>query len=294
MNRNLLRTPGVRHKPKVCATALNVLSLKTDIDISRKRKRKSSSGRFRHFEQDTLPSPKNDEQYGLPKNDSERRESQESRSHLSLDHDDHTAEDNNASNDEQDECTISLEETNDWSDIDDLLDDRPVENPQNHCGHHFLSYTHAAFSIFLAVSRLSRRSYSTLVQIVQHPNFSAPNVPSYSQAKRLLREVRTIPTHVHNLPVVKTNSSEGISKATTPAYLHSVADIIKRAMESQILRTHMYFGAGRLVDNAQEFYHGDLWKESPLFGADSVINSAGTYEQSDNLVQSIQASLRFL
>jgi len=288
MNRNLLRTPGVRHKPKVCATALkNVHSLKTD--ISRKRKRKSSSGSFRHSEQDTS-SPKNDLQYGLSNNDSERRESQEkSRSHLSLDHDDHTAEDSNASNDEQDECIISFEESNNWTDLDDLLDDRPIENPQDHCGHRFPSYTYAAFSIFLAVSRLSRRSYSTLVQIVQHPNFSVPNVPSYSQAKRLLREVRTIPTYVHNLPVVKTNSSEGTSKVTTPAYLHSVTDIIKRAMESEILRTHMYFGAGQRVDNAQEFYHGDLWKESPLFGVDSVVNLEGTYEQLNNLVQSIQA-----
>lgn len=134
---------------------------------------------------------------------------------------------------------ISLEETNDWTDINDFLDDRPVENSQD-WWRYFPSYMHTAFSIFLAISHLSCRSYNTLIQIIQYPNFSAPNVPSYSQAKRLLCKVRTISIHVHNLPVVKTNSS----KMTMPAYLHSVTNIIKHVMEGQILCTHMYFGAG--------------------------------------------------
>ena len=224
----LFRTPGARRKPKICATALkNALSLKKDIDVSRKRKRKSSSGSYELSEQMTtlLPSPvddvQDDVQYVLLNNDLEKGEFQdhsspgyddhaeegsnvsdlescgfqESISHSSPGYDDHAAEDSTVSND--DDYTVFSEQANNWTDVDDLLGDQPVENLQSHCGHHFSSYTHAAFSIFLAVFRLSRRSYSTLIQIIQHPNFSVSDIPSYSQAKRLLREVRTIPTHVH-------------------------------------------------------------------------------------------------
>ena len=150
---------------------------------------------------------------------------------------------------------------------------RQQENPQGQYGPHFPNYTSAAFSVFFAAFHLSRRTYNALVRIIRHPNFLASDVPSYSQIKRLHRGVRTITTHIRQLPI-----RTATSKEFTPTYTHSVIDIIRRAMESRILRSQMFFGAGQRVENSQEFYHGDLWKESPLFGVDSVFNSAGMSE----------------
>lgn len=193
-------------------------------------------------------------------------------------------EDDNAdSHGDQDDLTVFHEEEDNWVDVDDDADAggenfsdvyEPAGGPQGQYGPHFSSYTSAAFSVFLAVSRLPRRTYSALIRVIRHPHFLPSDVPSYSQAKRLLRGVRTITTHIRNLPV-KTAAS---GKTSTPAYSHSVVGIIKRAMESQILRSHMFFGAGQRVEYAREIYHGDLWKESPLFGSDCVVNSAGTSE----------------
>ena len=147
------------------------------------------------------------------------------------------------------------------------------ENPQGQYGPHFPTYTSAAFSVFFAAFHLSRQTYNALVRIIRHPNFLASDVPSYSQIKRLHRGVRTITTHIRQLPI-----RTATSKKFTPTYTHSVIDIIRRAMESRILRSQMFFGAGQRVENSREFYHGDLWKESPLFGIDSVFNSAGMSE----------------
>jgi hypothetical protein len=199
-------------------------------------------------------------------------------------------EDDNAdSHGDQDDLTVFHEDEDNWVDVDDAdaggenffptnvyepAGGRSSENPQGQNGPHFSSYTSAAFSVFLAVSRLPRRTYNALIRVIRHPHFLPSDVPSYSQAKRLLRGVRTITTHIRNLPV-KTAAS---GKTSTPAYSHSVVGIIKRAMESQTLRSHMFFGAGQRVEYAREIYHGDLWKESPLFGSDCVVNSAGTSE----------------
>ena len=34
---------------------------------------------------------------------------------------------------------------------------------------------------------------------------------------------------------------------------------------------YMYFGSGQEVINKSEYWHGNLWAESPLFGQESII-----------------------
>jgi len=60
-----------------------------------------------------------------------------------------------------------------------------------------------------------------------------------------------------------------------PAYHHSVADVIRRVLSTPSLRNEMYFGAGMKVEEPKEFFHGTIWRESPLFGADYVTNIEG-------------------
>jgi hypothetical protein len=39
----------------------------------------------------------------------------------------------------------------------------------------------------------------------------------------------------------------------------------------------MYFGPGLKVDKPREFYHGSIWRESPMFGDESVNIGNGLY-----------------
>jgi hypothetical protein len=39
----------------------------------------------------------------------------------------------------------------------------------------------------------------------------------------------------------------------------------------------MYFGPGQEVINKSEYWHGNLWAESPLFGQESITVNDGKY-----------------
>jgi hypothetical protein len=39
----------------------------------------------------------------------------------------------------------------------------------------------------------------------------------------------------------------------------------------------MYNGPGIEIENKSEFWHGELWQQSPLFGEHSIIINSGNY-----------------
>jgi hypothetical protein len=137
-------------------------------------------------------------------------------------------------------------------------------------GPYYPTYTAAAFSIFLSVSGISRANFDTLLQILKHSEFRVADLPSsYKACKRLQAGLPTLPTYNQDLPIDKEHShiTEDIS---SPAYHHSISDIVHRILSTPSLRKDLYFGPGIKVDNPSEFWHGTLWRESSLFGADFV------------------------
>jgi len=55
----------------------------------------------------------------------------------------------------------------------------------------------------------------------------------------------------------------------------SIKDIIWNVLNNPSLMKHMYFGSGQEVVNKSEYWHGNLWAESPLFGQESIIINEG-------------------
>jgi hypothetical protein len=54
------------------------------------------------------------------------------------------------------------------------------------------------------------------------------------------------------------------------AYTISVTEHIKRVLDNKALRSQMYFGPGIEAEVKSEFWHGNIWQESPLFGQSSI------------------------
>jgi hypothetical protein len=54
------------------------------------------------------------------------------------------------------------------------------------------------------------------------------------------------------------------------AYTISVTEHIKRVLGNKSLRSQMYFGPGIEAEVKSEFWHGNLWQESPFFGQSSI------------------------
>ncbi|CAG8815595.1 8512_t:CDS:1, partial [Gigaspora rosea] len=61
------------------------------------------------------------------------------------------------------------------------------------------------------------------------------------------------------------------SKKKKPCYYLSIYDIIWNVLNNPSLYNTMYFGPGVEVEEKKEYWHSDLWAESPLFGQDKII-----------------------
>lgn len=59
------------------------------------------------------------------------------------------------------------------------------------------------------------------------------------------------------------------------AYTFSIKDHIHRIINNPMLMPKMYFGPGVEKEKNIEIWHGDLWKESPLFGETMVTINNG-------------------
>ena len=153
----------------------------------------------------------------------------------------------------------------------------PNNNPQpifnGAYGPYYPSYTNAALSIFLSISGLSRRDFDMLLKILKHPEFRAADLPSsYKTCKKLQAGLPALPTHTQRLPINKEITH--VTKDTlSQAYYHSIGDIVHRILSTPLLRKDLYFGPGMKIASSSEFWHGTIWRESTLFGADSVCSN---------------------
>lgn len=67
------------------------------------------------------------------------------------------------------------------------------------------------------------------------------------------------------------------SKGTKPCYYLSICDIIQDVLNDPALYDKLYFGPGIEAKEKKEYWHGDLWAESPLFGQDKITINKGTF-----------------
>jgi hypothetical protein len=113
------------------------------------------------------------------------------------------------------------------------------------------------------------------VEILQHPDFSVKDV---------VKNVRRFRQWRHRLPLmpirsrtIKINQKKtpSTSKKTKPSYYLSISDIIWNILNNPTLYDTLYFGPGIEVKAKKEYWHGDLWAESPLFGQDKIIINQG-------------------
>ncbi|CAB4396299.1 unnamed protein product [Rhizophagus irregularis] len=60
------------------------------------------------------------------------------------------------------------------------------------------------------------------------------------------------------------------SKETKLCYYLLISDIIQSILNNPLLYDKLYFGPGIEAEEKKEYWHGDLWAESPLFGQEKI------------------------
>ncbi|KAF0374651.1 HCP-like protein [Gigaspora margarita] len=142
---------------------------------------------------------------------------------------------------------------NGYSDKKDLTVDASMNIKQVSSTNRGVSYfdnsTSALLFCWLEKYITSTSAYDDLVDILQNPAFNINDVINQ-----------------------KTSST---SKETQLCYYLSIIDIIWNILNNPILYDTLYFGPGVEVKSKKEYWHGDLWAESPLFGQDKIIINRG-------------------
>jgi len=180
-------------------------------------------------------------------------------------------------NDDNDESESSKDEDEYGNIIDEALDkDKlPFYNNNNEFAPYFENFTTAALFCWLQKHNISTNAYEDLVEIIHDSQFVSAHVIKNVRRFRKWRQ------HLPLLPIseksisISSKNTPSTSKNSKMAYQLSIHDIIWHVLNNPSLMKHMYFGPGIDSETKSEYWHGELWGESPFFGREKIIISRG-------------------
>jgi len=174
--------------------------------------------------------------------------------------------DNNENYEDMDECII-----------DEALKQNELPNNNGNFWPYFESITAALLFCWVYKHNISTKAYDELIDILQHPQFCINDIITNIRRFRKWRyrlPLISIRSRCVKISTKKTPSTTCTSK---PAYYLSVSDIIWYVLNNRSLFNKMYFGPALEVKEKSEFWHGDLWGESPQFGQETIVIKQGIY-----------------
>ncbi|PKK56791.1 hypothetical protein RhiirC2_858468, partial [Rhizophagus irregularis] len=134
-----------------------------------------------------------------------------------------------------------------------------------------------ALFIWVTKHMISSAAYEGLVSILLHEKFRIEDViKSIRSIKRFRNGLPLMTIKSHNVKI-SSKDTPSTSKSSIEAYFFSVTDHIKRLLSNPKLKNDLYFGEGIESDLKSEFWHGELWQQSPLFGAEYCHYNHVTY-----------------
>ncbi|CAB5384706.1 unnamed protein product [Rhizophagus irregularis] len=145
-------------------------------------------------------------------------------------------------------------------------------------GPYFPSLTAMWMFIWFTKNSIGTHAYHELVKIIRHPKFKADEVPySVTTLKKIHKGLPLLPfTGKFVLIDLKNTPSKTLPLKET--YNFSIKNHISRIINNPTLMPKMYFGPGVEKKERIEIWHGDLWKESPLFGETSIVINDVTFK----------------
>ena len=125
-------------------------------------------------------------------------------------------------------------------------------------------------SIYSPIFNIATSAYEDLAKILVHSKFQKQDVTTNIRQIRKWRDrLPLVKVRKHDLPlcIQKTPSTYA---STKNAYTISPLTYLERVLNNPLLMPNMYFGPGMVVTEKREFWHGELWQDSLLFGEDKI------------------------
>ncbi|CAG8638364.1 8055_t:CDS:2, partial [Paraglomus occultum] len=148
-------------------------------------------------------------------------------------------------------------------------------------GPYFPNFTAAMFFTWVTKHMISTAAYNDLVTILRHPEFNPSDIVGNIRRLRQWRTRLPLPKIYSHDIAIKPKDTPSTSVLTKPAYMVSVKDIIQKCLDNPKIYSKMYFGSGVEKSKKSEFWHGEIWKESPFFGKNMLKINRSVYHSGE-------------
>ncbi|CAG8467035.1 5488_t:CDS:2 [Dentiscutata heterogama] len=113
-------------------------------------------------------------------------------------------------------------------------------------------------------------AYEDLSKILKHPKFLKEEVITNIRRFRKWRyKLPLLQVRQHDVPICEKKVPSTLL-STKKAFVISPLVHLEHVLNNPTLMPKMYFGHGVVEEEKSEFWHGDLWQESPLFGEHQI------------------------
>ena len=99
-----------------------------------------------------------------------------------------------------------------------------------------------------------------------HPEYQKEDVTTnIRQIRKWRNRLPLAKIYKHDVPLCM-QQTPSTSKTSKEAFTISPLTHLERILNNPMLVPKMYFGPGVVTDEKKEFWHGELWQDSPIFG----------------------------
>jgi len=117
---------------------------------------------------------------------------------------------------------------------------------------------------------ISTNAYEDLAEIIYNPQFMPTHVIKNVQRFCKWRQHLPLLSISERSISISSKKTLSTSKNSKMAYQLSISDIIWHILNNLSLMKHMYFGPGIDSETKSEYWHGELWGESPFYGQEKI------------------------
>ncbi|CAB4385903.1 unnamed protein product [Rhizophagus irregularis] len=181
-------------------------------------------------------------------------------------------------NNDEEECNNEEEEIHQ---IVEALDGDKIPFCNGQFAPYFDNYTTTALFCWLQKHNVSTKAYEDLVDIIHNSQFEPTHVVKNIRRFQSWRKRLPLLPIITKSIKISPKKTPSTSRGSKLSYQLSISEIIWRVLNNPMLMKHMYFGPGINSEEKSEFWHGNLWGESLLFGQHEILISEVLYRSGD-------------
>ncbi|PKC54996.1 hypothetical protein RhiirA1_446940 [Rhizophagus irregularis] len=188
---------------------------------------------------------------------------------------------------------VEEDEEDDSMNNSDVLEEESsnFEGFDSEYGPYFPNFTSTMIFIWITKHMISTSAYEDLAKILTHPEYRKEDITKNIRQIRKWRDrLPLVKVRKHDVPLSMQRTPSTYA-STKKAFTISPLTHLERILKNPLIMPKMYFGPGIVANEKREFWHGELWQDSLLFGENKIrITNEEFYKAGEFLIFREQSS----